>query len=78
MNSVVDFKPFDLRLLDISPTGMILINLAGEITYANKKAEEILDLTASGISERAYNSMEWIATDFEGNAVSKEKRAFTR
>lgn len=78
MNSVVDFKPFDLRLLDISPTGMILINLAGEITYANKKAEEILDLTASGISERAYNSMEWIATDFEGNAVSKEKRAFTQ
>jgi PAS domain S-box-containing protein len=77
VSSEVNFHQFDIRLLDISPVGMIIINLNGDITYANKKAEEILELSASLVTERAYNSMEWIATDFEGNPISNTDRAFS-
>ncbi|MFN1834672.1 PAS domain-containing protein [Balneola sp. MJW-20] len=54
----MDFKQIDIKLLDINPSGIVIIRTDGSISYANKKAAETLGLSASLISERSYNSPE--------------------
>ncbi len=77
MNSSIDYQQFDLRLLDISPTGMTILNMNGEITYANKAAERILGLSANLISVRLYNAPDWKITDFSGNPILDEHLPFS-
>lgn len=64
-------------VLDTSIAAITIVNPAGELTYANQKAEEILGLTRDELTEREYNSPEWRHTDIDGGPWPDEKQPFT-
>ena len=61
------------RIMRTSPAGIIVANRDGRIIFANKRAGEIYGLGADEMTRRAYNSPEWLITDFNGNPFPMEK-----
>jgi PAS domain S-box-containing protein len=61
-----------------SPTAIVEVNKDGQIVYANSKAEEVLGLGESKITDRTYDDPAWKITDFEGNEFSKDQLPFQR
>jgi PAS domain S-box-containing protein len=64
------------KLMETSPVGIVTVNAEGAISYANKRAEEILGLTKSQIESRTYDAPEWRHTDPEGNPYPPEQQPF--
>jgi two-component system, cell cycle sensor histidine kinase and response regulator CckA len=54
------------RITETSPVGIVVADRNGQITFANHRAEEILDLP----KDKAANVMTWRSADAEGNLVS--------
>ena len=65
-------RDFTAKITEISPVGMTVVTLSGEIVFANSRAEEILGLSKASISNRTYNDPRWKITDFEGNPFPVE------
>jgi len=80
--SSTDSLQLDRALLDgilkTSVAAILLVDRAGQITFANDAAEKILGVEKALIIERFYNSLEWNATDFEGNALAPLDWPFNR
>ncbi|MCF7890034.1 PAS domain-containing protein [Candidatus Bipolaricaulota bacterium] len=55
------------KLAETSPTAITEVDKQGEIVYANSRAEEVLGLKKTKITERTYDDLDWKITDFEGN-----------
>lgn len=72
----MDLNKLDIGLLDISPTGIMILDKEGAFKYANKAAEDTLGLASNLITDRYYNSPEWMITDFEGNPFPDENLPF--
>ena len=66
------------RITETSPSAIILINAAGQLTFANASAERLLGLKRQEIISRAYDAPVWEVTDFAGRPVSLEERPFYR
>ena len=64
-------------ILDTSIAAITVVNPQGQLTYANKKAEEILGLTRDELTERQYDSPGWHHTDINGGPWPDEKQPFT-
>jgi len=64
------------NLMDASPAGITLVDAAGRIYYANRRAEQLLGLAKSTIIGRMYNDAEWTITDFSGNSYPEENLPF--
>jgi PAS domain S-box-containing protein len=64
------------RIMKTSPAGITVVNRNGNIVFANKRAEEILDLTADKITGLTYNDSKWRITDFDGNPFPHENLPF--
>lgn len=58
------------RITGTSPVGIIMACGAGNITFANHKAEEVLGLTQEAIAQRTCNVLDWQSTDADGNPIS--------
>ncbi len=65
-----------LRILEYSPLAKVMVDKTGTITFANRKAEDVLGLTKSELTHRVYNDPAWHITDLEGNPIPDEKIAF--
>lgn len=74
----MDWNKIDIKLLEKSPIGIMLLNREGEFKYANKEAENILGIKADLITNRTYNSPEWNLTDFDGNALPDQQLPFSK
>lgn len=66
------------RIMKTSPAGITVVDRKGQIIFANKRAEEIFNLTKNEITQRGYSSSEWHITDFDGNPFPEEQLPFTR
>ncbi len=67
---------FITQIADTSPVGITRVNKHGEITFANRRAEEIFGLSKTDIESRTYKDPEWKITDFNGNAFPEENLPF--
>jgi PAS domain-containing protein len=54
-------------LFETLPVGVTVLDTDGMITRANQRAEEVLGLTKSEITERTYNDPEWEIRDLDGD-----------
>ncbi len=61
------------RILENSPVGKTVVAKNGMITFANKRAEEILGVNRKEIQNRKYNDIEWEINDIEGNKIPNNK-----
>ncbi len=55
------------KMLQTMVDGMVVVDLEGQITYANQSAERILEIYRDEIVGRYYNEREWRQIDEEGN-----------
>ncbi len=61
-----------------SPSGILVVDKTGQITYANPRAEEIMGLTRDTITSRTYNAPAWKHTEYDGSPWPDEKQPFVR
>lgn len=66
------------KMMETSPSAITLVNLQGEIVFANSQAEELFQLTKENITSRTYNAPTWRGTDLEGNPLRDEEYPFQR
>lgn len=66
------------KILETSPAGITVVDAEGQISFANRKAEEILGLTKSEITSRVYNDPEWRITTFDGGHFPDEELPFQK
>lgn len=64
------------RITETSPVGIVFVDRAGQITFANHKAEETLGLERSQITRLAYNAPEWQICDTDGKPFPEEELPF--
>jgi len=60
-------------IMETSPVGIATVDVEGNITYANCRAEQILGIEKSKITARKYDSPEWSHTDIDGSPFPAEK-----
>ncbi|MFW6385313.1 MAG: PAS domain S-box protein [Halodesulfurarchaeum sp.] len=65
-------------LLETSPIGIVVLSPDGEIRRANKRAEEILELDESAITDRTYDEPEWQFADETGQPIPPQDHPFRR
>ncbi len=63
-------------IMETSPVGITTVDKTGNITYANKRAEEILGLVKGEITSRTYDAPLWNHTDLDGSPLLDEKQPF--
>lgn len=66
------------RLIESSPTGMVVVDSSGEVTFVNSRAETILGVEADDITGRTYEQPEWDVYDEDGTPVSTDELPVTR
>ncbi len=64
------------KMMETSPSAITLVNLQGEIVFANSQAEELFQLTKKDITSRTYNAPTWRSTDLQGNPLRDEEQPF--
>ena len=64
------------KMMETSPSAITMVNLKGEIVFANSQAEELFQLTKVDITSRTYNAPTWRSTDLEGNLLRDEDQPF--
>src|ERR1700690_3863812 len=58
------------RIMETSPTGIVVADQPGKITFANLQAEKISGLTKDVIPRKTCSGLDWRLTDLEGNPRS--------
>jgi PAS domain S-box-containing protein len=69
-------RDFLNRVMDTTPSGVVRVNRDGRVTYANRRAEEILGLTTSESKPRTYDDPRWNITDADGRPFPREELPF--
>lgn len=64
------------KMMETSPSAITMVNLKGEIVFANSQAEELFQLTKEDITSRTYNAPNWRSTDLEGHPLRDEEQPF--
>lgn len=64
------------KLMETSPVGIVTLDRTGAISYANKRAEEILRLSKSNITTRAYNAPAWTISALDGGPFPEDQLPF--
>jgi PAS domain S-box-containing protein len=58
------------RIMETSPVGIVVTDRVGKITFANHRAEEVLNLAREAVARGTCNVLDWHITDAEGNPSS--------
>jgi PAS domain S-box-containing protein len=66
------------RLIESSPTGMVVVDVSGEISFVNSRAETILGVEADDITGRTYEQPDLDVYDEDGTPVSPDEFPVTR
>ena len=56
------------RIMETSPLGVVVVNKEGQITFANRYAEQKLGLTKDELAQRTYNAPQWRISAWEPSA----------
>lgn len=64
------------RMMETSPAGIVRVDAAGLIVYANNRAEKILGICQSEAEGRTYDDPNWKITDFKGNPFPEKNLPF--
>ncbi len=64
------------QITETSPIGITMVNRDGQVTFANRQAENMLGLTKDAITQRTYNAPQWRITDFDGGYFPDNKLPF--
>ena len=64
------------KIMETSPTAIVIVGRDGNITYANTRAEEVLGLSKDDIKQRDYKAPSWRITDFNGQPFPDEQLPF--
>ncbi|WP_179862158.1 PAS domain S-box protein [Longibacter salinarum] len=66
------------RICEASPAPIVVLDRAGEIIEASKRAEEVLGLPPRDVEGCRYNDMEWDITHPDGTPMGEKELPFTR
>jgi len=66
------------NILDTSPVAIAVVDDAGEIVRANRRAEELLHLSASEIEGRSYGETDWNIWHENGDPVAADEHPVTK
>lgn len=66
------------RIFDTSPIAKTVLDTDGNIVRANQRAEDVLGLSESELSGRAYDAPEWRIIDENGDPIPSEDLPFAR
>jgi PAS domain S-box-containing protein len=66
------------KIMDTSPAAITVVDTAGQIIFANRRAEEIHGVSKDEIASRTYDDAQWHHTDLVGNPWPNEKQPFVR
>ena len=64
------------RIMKTSPAGITVVDRAGRIVFANKRAEEIYCLANKELMQMTVEAFTQRITDFDGNPLSDEQQPF--
>ncbi|MBL8968413.1 MAG: PAS domain S-box protein [Spirochaetaceae bacterium] len=70
-------RSFMGMIMETSPVGIATVDASGAITYANRRAEEILGLSKESITSRDYNAPGWHAMTVDGKPFPDESQPFS-
>jgi PAS domain S-box-containing protein len=66
-------------IMETSPSGIVVVEKSGQITFANQRAQAIMGITQKDFTGRTtYDSPAWAHTDYDGNPWPDEKQPFVR
>ncbi len=65
-------------ILATSVAGVLVVDLDGEITFANRRAEEVLELTRTEHGTQRYAKPEWETASLDGTPWTTEQRPSSR
>jgi PAS domain S-box-containing protein len=60
------------RIMETSPVGIVVTDDSGKITFANRCAEKILDLSKAAIDTRTASVLDWRLPETEGGVPGKK------
>ena len=66
------------QILKTVPGCVVQLNAEGRFTYANRRAEVVLGLSQTAVTERTYNDPEWRIRDLAGDPIPDEELPFRR
>ncbi|MEO1482883.1 MAG: ATP-binding protein [Myxococcota bacterium] len=66
------------QVMATSLAGICVLNPKGDIIFANRAAEKILDLDENVITARSYNDSEWHHTTIEGQPLPESEYPFSQ
>ncbi|MEW5870295.1 MAG: PAS domain S-box protein [Chloroflexota bacterium] len=66
------------QVMETSPAGIVTLDRAGKIVFANPRAEQVLGLERDEISHRDYNDPGWQITAFDGSAFPDDELPFVK
>ncbi len=64
------------QVMETSPIAITVVNREGQITYANAKAQGLLELTKKEITDRTYNAEDWHITTHDGQPLADKNLPF--
>jgi two-component system sensor histidine kinase/response regulator len=69
-------RDFIIRMTEIIPIAVVVVDINGSLIYANNKAEEILGIKLKVSETRKYNSWEWRTVTPGGEPYPEEEQPF--
>ncbi|HPL63478.1 MAG TPA: PAS domain S-box protein [Syntrophales bacterium] len=66
------------RIMDTTPAGILVVNREGRIQFANRRAEQVLELSRKGLNGGGYAKPAWKMTDGAGNRLPENELPFYR
>ena len=64
------------QILKTVPACVVQIDYDGRFVFANRRAEEVLGLEQSAVTDRTYNDPAWDITDLDGEPIPDERLPF--
>ncbi|MBN2385361.1 PAS domain S-box protein [bacterium] len=64
------------RIMEMSPSGIIITDTAGYIVYANPRAEQVLGINRTDVSKKFYDSAEWSISALSGGPFPRDELPF--
>ena len=71
-------RDFLLGLTETSVSGIVALDSAGKLVFANKEAERILGLTTADLVGRAHDDARWNAKALDGTVLAPEDFLYAR
>ncbi len=66
------------RLVETSPTAIMVVDRERQVTFANARAEQVLRLKRVGDAPHPYTPPTWTVTDYEGHPLPDDELIFPR